>query len=288
MAGGRGNPGAPAILRSFNLKQNLGPLGARGGLGQKVGMSSNILIVVVGIFAAGLLRGFTGFGLAMAAVPSLALVLAPQLVVPVIVTLQLLAGAIDLPLAHRNADWRAILWLVASMVVCTPIGLLALDYMSANTARLVIGLLIFVSIAVLARGLALPEQPARWITLLVGAISGVMNGIAAMAGPPAVVYFLALRRPPAVMRASTISYFVLTAAAAVVPMAWRGLATWETTLWALIAFPALMAGQWLGTLGFRRTSARTHRIVALLTLTVLATLLTGRAAIALWGPAVSP
>jgi uncharacterized membrane protein YfcA len=248
-------------------------------------MSLTILIVVAGIFAAGLLRGCTGFGLAMAAVPVLALALPPQLVVPVIVTLQLFSGTIDLPMAWRVADWRAILWLVVSMMVCTPLGLFALDYMSADAARLVIGLLIFASIVLLARGVALPERPARWITLLVGAISGVMNGIAAMAGPPAVVYFLALRRPPLVMRASTISYFVLTAAAAVVPMAWRGLATWETTLWALIAFPALLLGQWLGTQGFRRASPTMHRRVALLTLTVLACLLTGRALLALfWAP----
>jgi uncharacterized protein len=116
----------------------------------------------------------------------------------------------------------------------------------------------------------------------VGAISGVMNGIAAMAGPPAVVYFLALLHPPKVMRASTISYFVLTAIAAVIPLAWEGFATWETTVWALTALPALLLGQWLGTIGFRRVSATTHRRVALLTLTVLATLLTGRALLALY------
>ncbi|MSO91678.1 MAG: sulfite exporter TauE/SafE family protein [Acetobacteraceae bacterium] len=244
-------------------------------------MSAVALIVVVGIFAAGLLRGFTGFGLAMAAAPVLSLAMPPQQFVPVIVTLQLLTGAVDLPLLWRQADWRPILWLVVAMVVCTPLGLLALAYMSADAARLAIGLLIFAAIALLGRGLVLPEHPARWITLLVGAISGVMNGVAAMAGPPAVVYFLALRCPTEVMRASTISYFFLTAAAAMVPMAWRGLASWETTLWALIALPALLLGQWLGTLGFRRTNPDTHRRVALVTLTVLASLLTGQALLAL-------
>lgn len=244
-------------------------------------MSVAILIVIAGVFAAGLLRGFTGFGLAMAAVPTLALALPPQQVVPVIVTLQLLAGTIDLPLSWRAADWRSIRPLALAMVACTPVGLLALAYLTADAARLAIGLLIFASIALLLRGVRLPANPPRWISVSVGAISGVMNGIAAMAGPPAVVYFLALHHPPKVMRASTISYFVLTAIAAVIPLAWEGFATWETTLWALTALPALLLGQWLGTLGFRRVSARTHRVVALLTLTVLASLLTGRALFAL-------
>ncbi len=246
-------------------------------------MSFAVLIVTTGIFAAGLLRGFTGFGLALAAVPILALALPPQQVVPVIVSLQLLSGTIDLPLAWRRAQWRAILPLTVAMVVCTPLGLMALTVLSADSARLAIGLLIFASIGLLLRGLSLPAHPPYWISLLIGAASGVMNGAAAMAGPPAVVYFLALRQPPLVMRASSISYFVLTAVAAMIPLAWRGLATWETSLWALTALPALLLGQWLGALGFRRSGAQTHRRVALLTLTVLATLLTARAAVALYG-----
>ena len=244
-------------------------------------MSPAVLIVVVGIFAAGLLRGFTGFGLAMAAVPILALALPPRQVIPVIVTLQLMAGTIDLPANWRQADWRAILPLVASMLVFTPLGLLLLAHMSADAARLAIGLLIFASVALLVRGVRLPDRPPAWIGLLVGVVSGVMNGIAAMAGPAAVVYFLALRQPARVMRASTISYFVLTAVASIVPLAWKGLADTETTLWAVAALPALLAGQYLGTRGFHRASARTHRRVALLSLTVLAALLTARAALAL-------
>lgn len=241
------------------------------------------MIVTAGIFAAGLLRGFTGFGLALAAVPILALALPPRQVVPVIVTLQLLAGFIDLPLAWRIADWRAIRLLALAMVVCTPAGLLILTFMTADTARLAIGLLIFASIALLIRGVRLPEQPPAWISLLVGAVSGVMNGMAAMAGPAAVVYFLALHHPPKVMRASSISYFVLTAVASIIPLTWQGLATRETTLWAALALPALLIGQWIGTQGFHRASATTHRRVALITLSVLASLLTGRALLALSG-----
>ena len=244
-------------------------------------MSSAVLVVVVGIFAAGLLRGFTGFGLAMAAVPILALALPPVQVIPVIVTLQLLAGIIDIPVSWRLADWRAILPLALTMLVCTPLGLLVLAYISADVARLAIGLLIFASIALLVRGVRLRERPPAWIGLLVGMVSGVMNGIAAMPGPAAVVYFLALHQPPRVMRASTISYFVLTAVASIVPLTWQGLANWETTSWAVAALPALLAGQYLGTRGFHRASAKTHHRVALLTLTVLAALLTSRAALAL-------
>lgn len=244
-------------------------------------MLPDTLIVLVGIFAAGLLRGFTGFGLALVAVPLLALVLPPQQVVAVIVTLQLLAAGVDLPAAWRDADWRAIRWLTLGMMVCTPAGLLVLSLMSADHARLVIGVLILAAVAVLWRRLVLPPHPRQGVTLAVGAVSGLMNGLAAMPGPPLVIYFLALDRSARVTRASAAAFFVLTAATAIVPLTWQGMATRETLIWSLIALPALLGGQWLGGVGFRRLPAALHRRVALITLSALSVLLIIRALVSI-------
>jgi uncharacterized membrane protein YfcA len=237
----------------------------------------------LGIFAAGLLRGFTGFGLALAAVPLLALVLPPQQVVPVIVTLQLLAAFVDLPAAWHDADWRALRWLTLAMMVCTPAGFVALAWLSAAHARLVIGLLILASVALLWRRRVLPVHPRPWMVLAVGAVCGLMNGVAAMPGPPVVVYFLALDRPARVTRASAAVFFVLTAATAIVPLTWKGLATRETMIWSLTALPALLGGQWIGGIGFRRSPAALHRLVALIALSMLSVLLIVRALASIGG-----
>ncbi|HTC08195.1 MAG TPA: hypothetical protein VK726_05405 [Acetobacteraceae bacterium] len=63
--------------------------------------------VVLSAFCAALLRGFTEFGFAIAAVPLLSLGLPPAQVVPLSALLQILASLIDL----RTTDWRSLAWL---------------------------------------------------------------------------------------------------------------------------------------------------------------------------------
>src|ERR1700678_1113203 len=95
-------------------------------------MVVSTLTVVLGAFLAALLRGFTGFGFAIAAVPVLSLVLPPTRVVPLTVVLQLLASMVDFRAASRITDWRSLMWLSPGMMVGTPLGLWLLTRLSAN------------------------------------------------------------------------------------------------------------------------------------------------------------
>ena len=67
-------------------------------------MVETLLIAVFGVFAAALLRGFTGFGFGLAAVPLLSLALPPAKVVPFVVTLQVIVGVSGLRQASRLCD----------------------------------------------------------------------------------------------------------------------------------------------------------------------------------------
>ena len=59
-------------------------------------MVETLMIAVFGVFAAALLRGFTGFGFGLAAVPLLSLALPPAKVVPFVVVLQVIVGVVGL------------------------------------------------------------------------------------------------------------------------------------------------------------------------------------------------
>ena len=50
----------------------------------------------------------------------------------------------------------------------------------------------------------------------------------------------------------------------------KGMVDTELVAWTAVAVPALFLGSWIGNLGFRKTSARHHRGVALAVLTGLA------------------
>ena len=90
--------------------------------------------------------------------------------------------------------------------------------------------------------------------LLVGAASGVLNGVAGIGGPPAIVFYFATTGT-AVSRATLIAYFLFTD---VYALAWAGgTGLLSTAAWPLIvvALPFSLLGIWLGQRGFERLDA---------------------------------
>ncbi|MGE0226804.1 MAG: sulfite exporter TauE/SafE family protein [Acetobacteraceae bacterium] len=240
-------------------------------------MISTLLIVLFGVFAASVLRGFTGFGFGLAAVPLLSLALPPAEVVPFVVVLQVAVGLGGLRAAWRHCDWRAVGGLVPGLVMGIPVGLAILTSLSPNVVRLAIGLVIAASVVLLARGASLPHRPSIALSGAVGLISGVISGLASMGGPPIVVYLLALGHSAVIVRATSIVFFMLSGMMSMASMSIAGLIDREVLIWAGLSVPVLFAGSWLGTWGFHQAKPHHHRATALAVLSVLAVVLILRA-----------
>lgn len=240
-------------------------------------MSLTLFIALFGVLTAAVLRGFTGFGFGLAAVPLLSLALPPAKVVPFVVVLQAIVGVGGLRSAWRLCDWRAVRRLAPGLVLGIPLGLLILTELAPNPVRLAIGLVIAASVLLLWRGARLPANPSRGVTMGVGVLSGTISGLASMGGPPIVVYLLALGHGAAVVRATSIVYFLLSSLVSLAPMTARGLIDREVLTWAVASVPVLFGGSWIGTWGFHRAQPHHHRMTALIVLSILAATLIGRA-----------
>jgi uncharacterized membrane protein YfcA len=239
-------------------------------------MTYSLVLTLLGVLAASLLRGFTGFGFGLAAVPLLSVALPPAQVVPLVVTLQVIVGVGGLRGASATCDWRAVRLLLPGLILGVPVGLLILTELAPNPVRLVIGLIIAFSVVLLYRGARLPPNPSRLLTAAVGLCSGVISGLASMGGPPVIVYLMALGHSATKVRSTAIVYFMLTGCVSLVPMSIRGMITRDTLIWSLASLPVLFGGSWIGTLAFHRAKPRHHRLTALITLSGLAIILIGR------------
>jgi uncharacterized membrane protein YfcA len=233
------------------------------------------------VLAGGFMRGFTGFGFAMAAVPLLALVIAPARAVPFVILLQLLASLWDWREARRHAHWRSLPWLMAGALVGTPLGTLGLALLSADWARLVIAGAVLLAVVLLARGFKFAGMPSRAVLAGTGLAAGVLNGIAAMPGPPVIVLYLAGVLTIEVGRASLLIFFSVNNAIGAVSAGAAGLIPAGTIVLAALALPPLLVTQWLGRRVFLRSSAARYRQVALVFLTALAAITAARALYAL-------
>lgn len=227
------------------------------------------------VLFAGVLRGFTGFGFALAAVPLASLALPPARVVPVVLLLQLAIGARDCVRERHLTDRASVLSLVGGCLLGTPVGVAALALLPGAAVRLALGAIVLVAVVATYRGPGRPQPRRSWLALLAGAASGLCNGLAAMSGPPAVLYFLAVEPDRAVTRSSLMVYFFFATAIALPGVVAAGLVDRTVLLLAVAGWPVMWLGGRLGTRGFRHASHRSYRLAA-----AFALLLTALAAIA--------
>jgi uncharacterized membrane protein YfcA len=225
------------------------------------------------------LRGFTGFGLALAAVPALTLILPPREVVPCVLLLQVVAGLQLVPSTRHAVDWRSLVPILAGAVVATPIGTAVLAEVPSDPMRLVIGAVLLLAVALLARKPAVHVRPGIAVRLGLGVVSGLLNGGTAMAGPPVIAYFLASASVE-VGRASLLMYFFLLSVAGTGAAVLAGLIGLRTVVLAALLLPAIVIGNAIGHRLFGRASAEAYRRVALALLAAMALLAIARAIVA--------
>ena len=235
------------------------------------------------VFLAGLLRGFTGFGFGLTAVPLVSLVMAPARAVPIVLLLQMLVSLAGLRDAARRCDWRTIRMLALGAAIATPLGAFALAHLPASPVRLAIAVAVAAGAVVLVGGVRLPRAPRGWGVLAFGLVSGLFNGLAGIPGPPVIAFYLASPVATAVARASMIVFFLATSVLALAPLAWMGLLGRGSVADAALGLPAVLLGSWIGALVYRKAADRHYRMVAVALLLSTAMVATLRAAAAYLG-----
>ena len=232
-------------------------------------LTLQIALGLVMVFASGMIRGFSGFGLSIAAVPLLSLIMPPAQAIPIVLLLQLLISLSGLRAALQICHWPAVRTLAIGALIATPFGAWALARLPAAPVRIAIAVIVFGAVLVLARGFRLQSGAGRHV-LPFGLLSGLFNGLAGLPGPPVIAYFLISPASTAVARASMIVYFLATSAIALAPMAAFGLIDQRSAAAALIAFPVAMVGSALGGRMFQASPDAHYRFVALCLLGVVA------------------
>ena len=155
-------------------------------------VAASLLIV----FAAGIVRGFAGFGFSALCVAGLSLFVPPAQVVPPIFVLEVLASLTLLRGALKDADWSWLSWLALGNALFIPLGVALLAFVPETPLRLLIGALLLVAAALLRTGFTLALAPTRTVRLATGLVSGFVNGVAAIGGIAVAVLLSAPRTPP--------------------------------------------------------------------------------------------
>ncbi|WP_375412105.1 sulfite exporter TauE/SafE family protein [uncultured Bradyrhizobium sp.] len=226
------------------------------------------------VFAAAIVRGYSGFGFSLLAITSLSLVLPPTEVIPPVFMMEVAASISLLPGIWKDIHWRSLGLLGAGCLVGTPVGVRVLASVPAAPMKIVLASAVVVSAGFLWSGYTRKTMPGASETIAMGGISGLLNGAVGIGGPPIVVFFFNSPAGIAIGRASLIAFFIGTDAVALTFLAAEGLVTNEAFHRFVAFVPGLLAGQWIGARNFETANPVAFRRWILVLLMVLA-LLTG-------------
>jgi uncharacterized membrane protein YfcA len=238
---------------------------------------SSLIFAVTAVFVAGIIRGYSGFGFAMVAVTSISLVVPPARVVPLVLILEVLASIRLVPQVWKDIDWYSLRWLLAGSLFATPLGAYLLANVPTEPMRISISLLVLVAAILLIRGWAWKRMPGRPLILTAGMACGVLNGAAAIGGPPVILLYLSSPAGITVSRASIIAYFLGIDSMSLVMASIHGLTTIQTLLLTAVCLVPLLLGIGVGSKMFIKVDKESfrHHVLILLIILSIAGLIRG-------------
>jgi uncharacterized membrane protein YfcA len=213
---------------------------------------------------AGLMRGFAGFGSAMLMAPIFAILFGSAEMVVTVTAIELVVSLQLFPQVRKDADWQTLTPMSIAACVAMPIGVWLLASIDKNTIVTAVSAIIVAFVAVLWSGWKYRGPRSAAISAGVGTLSGGMMATTGVGGPPVLLYLLSFGDPPNVNRANIVTYYFVTGFLLIAIVVATGVAGWQALARAVVLFPAMILGAWIGGRMFASFgSERVYRNVAL-------------------------
>ena len=154
--------------------------------------------------------------------------------------------------------WKQINWKnIPAPLICSAVtSSIAVKFMTGQTdqtLKLLLGILLIVlSVYFFFFAGKIQFQSSLWKGALAGALSGIMNGLFAMGGPPMVIYFMMSSKDMKEYLATIQMYFALSNIYTTVIKASAGYVTREVLIFYVVAAISALVGVWLGKKVFNR------------------------------------
>src|SRR5690606_16813936 len=139
--------------------------------------------------------------------------------------------------AARFANRRDVARMALGALAGVPVGVWLLSRLDPLVIRWSIVAIVILLLALLMSGWRYRSEPKPPVTIAVGAVSGLLTGIAQIGGPPVIAYWLGGAVPAIVMRANFILFFAISTVLSAAGYVWSGLVTAEVLVLAACMVP---------------------------------------------------
>lgn len=236
-----------------------------------------LLLIGLIVVSAAVLRAFTGFGFALAAVPAFSLLMPPVEAVVLSMMLTFAVSVSSVRTYWGKSPIKPMLPMIVASLLGTLVGAWMLGTVSADSFQLWVGLSVIAACALLTFYRPAPKQGSVGVGTVVGLSSGLLNGVFAIPGPPVVVYAVATQPSAIAARSMLMTFLLFSAGFGVLSFSLAGYLTKASWLIFAVCFPVMYVGDKIGYWLFTSYGTRLYRTVALIALFAVGFATTGRA-----------
>lgn len=214
------------------------------------------------VMAAGLVRGFSGFGSALIIMPAAAAVLPPVQAIIFLTAVELLGPLPNLPAAWRQGAPREVGAMLLAAALALPLGLWGLTRMDPTSFGWLVSLLVLALLPLIASGWRYRGRLNSPLILGTGGLGGFMTGFAGIPGPPVIMLYMASTLPVATIRANFLLYLLGIDMLLFAYLIGAGLMAWPVFALGLCVSLPHMGANILGARLFNPEAAGLFRLVA--------------------------
>ncbi len=228
--------------------------------------------LILAACAAGIVRGFTGFGTALMFMPVAGALVSPFWALVMLVVMDSIGPLPTVPRAFRDGAPREVARLMGGVILGLPMGLWLLDRVPVTAFQWAVSGVALMLVAVLMSGWRYRGPRGTVVSGVTGWVSGFLGGSTGLGGPPVVLYYMASGLPARVLRGNFQLFFVGTNAAFLAVLAAMGHLAVAALVLGLMMVPPFLLANLVGAAMFRPERERLYRLAAygLITLAALA------------------
>ena len=205
-------------------------------------------LLLFGAFFAGLVQGATGFGSGIVLNAFWLHILEPSAAISLNIVSCLFVSALPIYKLRKALDFSKLKSFVFFGVIGIPTGLLILTMTDPSIFKTTVGfiLVIFSIWKFKSKDILINFKSNPALDKLIGFISGILGGFAALGGILPTIWVNLQRLPKDTQRGTYEPFIFITSIAAVISFYFAGFLTLDIFYNFLKAFPALMLGSWIG------------------------------------------
>jgi uncharacterized protein len=221
-------------------------------------------LLLAGALAGGFVSGLSGFGTALMALGIWLYVLPPSIAVPLVLICSVIAQLSTLPSMWRSFDFTLAWPFVIGGLLGVPLGTMLIAHADPKVFKLTVGtfLLVFPPALYFSKPMAF-TLGGKLADAAIGCAGGILGGLAGLSGPLPILWATIRGWGKGERRGIFQTFNTSILFTALCLQAAAGLVERQVLWLALLAFPAAIAGSWLGAKLYHALNDRNFRDVVL-------------------------